>query len=238
MAVVLTLLVLGISSLSNLSTTIAKGVYIDGLDVSGMTQEKALAAVSENTMTMIDSFELTLSYDEKHWVTNASDIGASANIEISVSEAMSAGKDGDFFEMVAERNNIKSQGLYIESQITPDEKLLEKYLTDIKDEIDTPVTEAVISFDPTGYDFFDEKMDSSMMFSITEGIAGRELDINEAKSLVYSAMINRASSEITLPVKEIAPRYSSKELYDIQTLIYHSSSAKSHLIREDSTAQS
>ena len=122
------------------------------------------------------------------------------------------------------------------TKMTVDRQVLEDALQDVKSEIDQPMVEASISFDPSGYNYFEdismpEQDLSKNMFTITPGSVGYAMDYEKAVSELNDALTNGWTANITLEVKEEHPQYTVEELQECTTLIYHSYSKNTH--RED-----
>ncbi len=75
---------------------IMKNVYVEELDVGGMTYDEALNAIS--TAYLFDNTEISVVNGEQTFTINGADIGLSAIPEQTVEKAMSYGKTGNFVQ--------------------------------------------------------------------------------------------------------------------------------------------
>jgi hypothetical protein len=111
-----------------------------------------------------------------------------------------------------------------------DRQVLVDALEDVKKEIDQPMVEPAIKFDPTGigYDEFnDPEFDEiAAMFTITPGHVGYAMDYDKALQDLNDQISEGEgwNADITLAVKESHPTKSVEELQEYTQLQYHSSS--------------
>ena len=222
--------------ISNNSNAIANGITIDGVDVSGMTKEGAYNALFDMANTKISNISVAFRYKDKSWNFTASELQASVNIEEVVAEAFQVGKTGDSKADRETLEQVQASGMAFTTEMTVDRQVLEDALQDVKSEIDQPMVEASITFDPSGYNYFEdismpEQDLSKNMFTITPGSVGYAMDYDKAVQELNDALTNGWTADITLEVKEEHPTYTAEELQECTTLIYHSYSKNSH--RED-----
>jgi len=77
--------------------TIAKGVSINQIDLSGLTYEEAQDKLEEAFKTILD-VEIDLSYQDYHYKIKAEDIGLSYNFQKALEEAYAIGRNGNLLQ--------------------------------------------------------------------------------------------------------------------------------------------
>lgn len=75
--------------------TIAKNVYIEGIDVSGLTQQEAINKL--RSADLLSNKRITLKCNNQAYTLTGADAGLSAKLEDTVSKAVKYGKDGNIF---------------------------------------------------------------------------------------------------------------------------------------------
>ena len=73
--------------------TVAHNVYVEKLNLSGMTYDEALEAISQTPM--FENQEITLTYGEQTFSMNGADIGLAANPDETAKKAFNYGKTGN-----------------------------------------------------------------------------------------------------------------------------------------------
>ncbi len=222
------------------SDAIVSGVTIDGIDVAGMTKDAALAAVNQAAQSKIENISITFRYNDKSWTFTSSELQAAVNSQAVVDRAYAVGRSSDDKNVnKQEIEDAQNYGLVLKTDISVDEAVLIEALKDVKNEIDQPMIEASIEFDPSNYNYFEDKdlpdQDlSQTMFTITPGSVGYVMDYEKALSELNDALNNGWTADITITVKEEHPKYTVEELQECTTLIYHSFSKNTH---RDDTAR-
>lgn len=225
------------SAVSIDSTSMIEGITIDGINVAGMDKEAAYAAVEQAAQTRLNNISVTFRYSDKSWAFTSSELQAAVNTQAVIDRAYSAGRSSEDNKVnKQEIADTKNFGLVLKTDISVDKDFLIEALKDVKEEIDQPMVEAQILFDPTNYNFFEDKSDPSQdlaqtMFTITPGSVGYVMDFDKAVMELNDALTNGWTADITLNVIEEQPKYTVEELQECTTLIYHSYSKNTH--RED-----
>lgn len=209
--------------------TICKGITIDGTDVSGMSYENALTLLNEKNQQKLDSISINLHYLDKSWQYDATKLQATIDTEDVLNTVIKLGHEGTVTERLSLQKEISSQGRAFNTSIKVDEQILINALDEIRSNIDNPMVEGHIEFDPTNYDFFEDKNNpdvdmSRSMFNIIPGKVGFDMDYEGAKNQIYAALQNGYKADITITAEQRAPKFTQQVLEECTTLIYHSSS--------------
>ena len=220
------------------SDAIIEGITIDGINVAGMLKEDAFTAVNDAAQTRLDNISVTFRYNEKSWVFTADELQAAIDVQRVVDQAYAVGRSA---ETAKENRQVieetKNMGLALQTKITvEDRQVLVDALKDVKNEIDQPMVEATIAFDPSNYNGVEYMMDKDNpdvdmtkdMFTITAGSVGYVMDYDKALQELNDALTNGWTADITLTVVEEHPKYTVAELEECRTLVYHSSSKNTH----------
>ena len=105
------------------NTVIEKGVYIGGVDVSGMNTEEATVAVNQYVED-IKTKSIVLVGPKANVTLSLEKMGVTAQTGTAVSEAVSVGKTGNLIKRFKELKNLEEQhyvvdmGLAIDKQAT------------------------------------------------------------------------------------------------------------------------
>ncbi len=208
---------------------IMEGISIDGLDVSGMTKEAAYQVVETAADEKLKNISITFRYNDKEWKFTAEDLQAKIVVEGAVETAYETGKSDSVIDRFKTYQEISSDGLTLKTEFLVDRQVLVNALADVKAEIDQPMIEPSINFDPTDYDFFEDKANpdvdmSKDMFTITEGKVGYAMDYDKALQALNDQLEDGWTADIDLTVKESYPTLSKEVLEECTTLVYHASS--------------
>ena len=119
------------------NTLIEKGVYIGGVDVSGMTAEEATSAVNAY-VTGLQNQWITLVGPKNTLRYQLKDLGLSAKTSVAVKEAVAVGNSGSLIKRYMDLQNLKKEdcvidmGLQIDKQLTANKIYGKRSKIDIK----------------------------------------------------------------------------------------------------------
>lgn len=166
---------------------IQSGVFIKGINVSGLTKEQAIAVVnSELDKQMNDHIELI--YKNNNYYVEVEQIGAKFDIESSVNYAFNIAKTGvfledmkDYFMVLMAKIEIEPKLIYNDEELTNYLKTIESYLPD--------------QLQQHGFYVEDGKL------IVTNGINGAGIEIEELKKMIVAAIqdISYSNSYIQIP---------------------------------------
>lgn len=218
--------------------TICKGITIDGTDVSGMSYDNALTHLTQKNQQKLDSISINLHYLDKSWHYDAAKLQATIDTEDVLNTAVKLGHEGSVTERLSAQKEISSQGRAFNTSIKVDEQILINALDEIRSNIDNVMVEGHIEFDPTNYDFFEDKKNpdvdmSRSMFKIIPGKVGYDMDYEGAKNQIYAALQNGYKADINITAEQKSPKFTQQVLEECTTLIYHSSSEITSKNRKD-----
>ena len=115
-------------------STIAKGVKINQIDISGLTYEEARDKLEEAFKTILD-VEIELDYDDYQYKIKADDVGLSYDFQKELDEAYSIGRKGNLLQCNYQLIVTAIAGKYI----NVDYKYSDTDVDSVVDEISTSV---------------------------------------------------------------------------------------------------
>lgn len=175
--VLLSLIIFGTFSFINLtSTKIAKGVYIKGIDVSGLTKEDATKKISSYVSSSIPE-EIKLKHNDFETSLSTSQLSIYFNTEEAINMAYNIGKNGNIFQKNTEILNTLFSKVNIDPGFSIDEEQLKKDLQDISTKLPDKVIESSCYID-----------DNRLI--ITKGQAGKSIKVEDSANYITKEINN------------------------------------------------
>ncbi|MCH5266365.1 MAG: VanW family protein [Lachnospiraceae bacterium] len=106
---------------------ICEGVYVDTVDLSGMTREQAESAIGEY-VDKLSSRTLSVDVNGKQVTTTLSELEYTCNANDYIEEAMKVGKEGNLFSNYAEIKEVGSEHMVYQLEFSYSEKKLKKFV--------------------------------------------------------------------------------------------------------------
>ncbi len=125
----------------NNSNNIAKGIYIYGIDISGLSKKQATDKVSSK-FKQIQATDIKLFYKDYEAVINPSEINLSFDISSAVNYAFSIGKSGNIFKDDYAVLNAMINGVNVTPSYSLDEKSLQSTLDNLSKNLPNAVKES------------------------------------------------------------------------------------------------
>ncbi|MCI8505865.1 MAG: hypothetical protein HFI67_06725 [Lachnospiraceae bacterium] len=188
---------------------IADGVYIDTVDVSGLTAEQALKAVQSH-VDEIGKKTLTLTLEGAEGVepitTTAADLGLHTD-ELSsiVMEALALGKGGNLIVRYKAEKDLQVSNQVYEFGLAVDEKRIEEFVTEKTSGLTMEPVEAELTRTSGG-------------FSVTESQNGITVDVPATVSEVQAAFRDWKREDVSLAAvaEIIVPKKTTELLSQVQ----------------------
>ncbi len=191
------------------------GVYVDGIQLGGMTPEQAMNSVQSQIRQRNDAWSVSLNYQGELLATiNADMLGMSVDLGEVMNNAWIQGHQGAdeqrYSDMLALEENP-----YYGYTATPsgDTSVIDSLMKRIKDGIDTPAVNATAVFDPT----------AAYPFVYTEEVYGKSLDTGPLIEQLYHMVSTMQSGRIEITPDTIAPRITKADLmkhYMLRSSVY------------------
>lgn len=193
------------------SETIAKGIYVYGVDISGLSKQGAYEKISEYFETEVYSKDITLYYEDFKTYIKPDEISLNYDIESAVNYAFSVGKSGNIFKDNYYAFDAMLNGLNIIPTYKIDESSLENILNDISTELPNAVIESSYYIE-----------DSTLI--ITKGSDGYIVNSDQTAISVKNSISNLGyiSEEILLSLTPKSP--TPVDIEKIHTEIYKEAS--------------
>lgn len=207
--------------------TIHNGVYVDGVDLSGMTQEQAKAAVAAYVEEMGNA-TLTVEIFGNPLNVTMAELGLSCTNPQVVEEAAKLGRTGNIIRRYKDRKDLEHENKVYELEWTLDGTLVSDFVT-------TQCTQ----FDQEAVDASLKRVDGA--FEIVPGQTGVKLDAAGAEDVILKYVENEwslASESIELPVETAYPRGTEEELSRVKDVLgtYTTSYTTSNAARSKNVA--
>lgn len=156
------------------SDTIQSGVYIKGINVSGLTKKEAIALIENELKDKMEA-PLELTYKNNKYYLEIEQIGAKFNIEESVNYALSIAKSGDFFSDLQEYITTFLTNINIEPNLIYNDEMLTMYLENIESNLPDQLEEP-------SYYIEDEEL------IITNGKDGVGIEMTPLKQMIIDSI--------------------------------------------------
>ena len=188
----------------NLSATdtFLEGTYVNGIDISGMTQSQAENIISYSLLSSRSDIKLNLIYKDKTWTFSGSDFEVKNEVGPALTEVMKVGHSGNFIQRYRDKNKIKKDGLTVNVSYKTVLGGLDEKLDAIASEIETLGEDPKVIFNP----------DANPMFSLTEGKSSIIVDRAKLLNLIDDGLQNLKTLDIEIPVIEIPVEIDSNKI--------------------------
>lgn len=169
------------------SDVIQSGVFIKGINVSGLTKEEAISVISSELKTKMND-QVVLTYKNYEFYVDVEQIEAKFDIEASVNFALNVAKNGNFFENMQEYISVLMSKIDIEPILTYNENALNKYLEMIESNLPDQLVQSSYY------------VDDDTLF-ITNGVNGAGIYMDEMKNTIINAIqdVSYIHSYIEIP---------------------------------------
>lgn len=186
---------------SSNSNTICKGIYINTVDVGGMTKEEALEALSQYMETAKDT-NITVFVDENTVPATVADFGMEADLESTVDTALDFGKTGNFIKRYKEIKDLENESLIIPLQVKVNQEMTEQFVSEKCSVYDIPAENASMKRE-------------NGAFIITDETIGRMVEVDQTAAKIEETLCQDWSfedTEIEAVMTEDDPEYTRESL--------------------------
>jgi len=178
---------------------IAEGVTIAGVDVGGMNEDEATAAVRRKLLAPL-RHSLTVDFEGQSWKLAGKKLKIRADIDSAVEEAVEDSQEGGFPGRLVRYVS----GGEVDEQITPpvaySERAINRFVRHVAEEVDREPQDADVE---PSYD----------SLTVVAGKPGRKLRDNLLEKDLKAAVLNaEAPHEITAKVHAIKPEVTKREV--------------------------
>lgn len=185
------------------SNTISNNVFIEDVDLSQLTKEKAIDIVSKKYSPK----EIILKYNEDTYVITPDEINLNYNIEKLVNQAYDYTKTDSYFENLKRYFELKNKSYKLKINPTYDENKLSESIQKISKSINIQTVNAKVWVSDTG------------SISYSPSTTGKELDITNTKEIIYDMIKSKKYDDIQLKVDIKEPKISTESAKSVNTLL-------------------
>ncbi len=184
------------------------GIYIDGVEVSGITKEQALIKLRNEfeSNRNYKSKSISLIYGDKTWNIPIKNIGYEFDFDSTLNYAYNIGREGSLINRLKTINSLENRSINLMVSGKYDNEIVLELLKKIKKEID-------FSGIPSTYNYNYGKI------SYTNDMEGRSLDIDSNAKLIETQILNRNFNDVFLIVRTIKPSISLADVQDLKDII-------------------
>ena len=167
------------------------GVWMGGINLSGLTTEQAAAVLSER-LTYPETGKIVFRDGQKVWISRPADLGLSLDVHASAQSAYNLGRRGDPLSRVVGLVRAMKSGRSIPPQLVYDERKAYAALAGIAAQVDKPTIEA--SLDIKG-----------AQVNAVPGQVGRHVDVSATLSPLINQMRSMTDGLVQLVIVETPP---------------------------------
>ena len=185
---------------------IYSGVYIDGVNVSGLEINLAIEKLNDAIDQLIPIKREVLEYDGNAWEYPFENLGIGFNTEEAVKKAYSIGRNGNIFYRLYSiiKTRINEREIYLEVYF--DRELMTEALKNIKQQVDRQEKNAQVQF-------VDNKI------TLVNHEVGKKLDINKNLDNWTAKLEGKDYTALRLIVDEIEPEIKESDIKNIDGII-------------------
>ncbi|MBW9170280.1 VanW family protein [Clostridium estertheticum] len=187
---------------------ILPGVKIGNEDLTGKTRKEAQTIINDKYASDVMKKKITIVTDEKKYIIDYKMVEAKYNVDQTVEQALTYGKDGNMFQKYKAITHPVSKQIKLTFEYN--DKAVDKILKGIAKDIDKNAKNATITKDIGG------------QFFVTNDVIGKQLEVDKLKNDIKSKIdvgVSKDDDYIKAAVKDIKPKISEAALKTINTRI-------------------
>lgn len=193
---------------SVLDSTIAQGVYVGRVDVSGLTEQQARATLEEYVESMMNT-TYTLQGPSGSISMTGADMGITLDAEAAAAKAMTVAHSGNLVNRFVEKKNLEKTNVVVDMDLVIDKQAIANYIYNKQDKLNNEAVDATLKRE-------------NGAFVYVEGSTGTEVDIVPSVLSINDYLLNTwnaGEDTIDLVVTEVQPRGSRDELAQVTDLL-------------------
>lgn len=185
--------------------TCYNGVYVDDIHIGGMTREEAKAAIEQKQQERISGLSVTAVFEDLKWEYTMQDVSYFFNTDDVLNEAFNLGREGTMAERYEYINNLQTEPVHFETQLTIDASPLQGAVQEIADALYVaPVDASILKFDP--------KLPEEERFEFQAEQVGRQADTSKLFSDMKQAFESQTYGQVQITVEPIEPEIKLENL--------------------------
>lgn len=188
---------------------IVTGIYVEDIDLSGLTETEAEAAIEDYVATFGDA-QITLhAPEEGEIVTSAAELGLEWGNREILDEAVSFGRDGDILQCYKELRDLEYTNKVYEVSFDFDKNKIRSVIEENAQQYDQEAVNATLQKTENG-------------FEITEGQTGRVIDRDGTTDTVYDYLTgdwDGGACDLDMQVELSEPQGTAEELEKVKDVL-------------------
>ena len=180
---------------------IYNNIFINGIDVSGLTQEAALEKVTRE-LAYINDFQIAVSWAggrrAETYTLNFSEFGVGYQIAAAVARAYEIGRSGSLFERFTVVMGLNDNGYHIEAVYYYDNELVLDVISQFL-RYNQPAVDATLVF-------------VGGSFSISEGRHGYTIDVAAMQADITRILNSKTNGSLQINTVMVQPNYTAQDL--------------------------
>ena len=201
-------------------TRIADGIYIGSVNVGGMTEDEAEAAIDAYAQS-VDEAVFTLSANGKNVEVTAQELGVSFESSQAVSEAFAVGKSGNLIKRYKDKKDLEQGGKVFDLPLSINETAATEVLTEKAEKLNNDAVNNGL-------------VREGGQFKFIAGSAGVEVNVEKSVAVIEDFLKDNwdgTDASIDLVAEVVEPEGSEEQLKKVKDLLggystnYSSSSA-------------
>lgn len=187
---------------------ICNGVYIDDIDISGMTKEQAKEAIDQY-VEELKTKEVAIALDNEVVVKTVGDLGFETSEHTYIEDALNVGKTGNLIHRYKEIKDTEHGGLHYKLEFTLDESKIQEILETECSIYDVPYVNASM-----------ERVNGAFVYTNEE--TGRKLLVEETKEEIMNSIFNEWNHEnlmVNAIIVDDEPLYTREQVEQCNDLL-------------------
>lgn len=132
----------------DIGETFYPGVYVDGVNLGGMTMDEARQALGEKSGQTAEDFEIILAAGDLKWRISSQEVPLTWNTEDVLRRAYAVGRKGSLEERYMQARKLENMGEYFETGFTYDRNAVRKLTDTVVNRLSVECKNArVVAFD-------------------------------------------------------------------------------------------
>ncbi|HHY91855.1 MAG TPA: hypothetical protein GX511_00780 [Firmicutes bacterium] len=178
---------------------IVPGVQAAGQDLSHLSAAGAKERLAPAAAALAET-ELFLQAKERTYTVKAADIGITADVALTVQNALAVGHSGNIWQQLMERRQVRREGRSLPLELGLDTRKLQGYLAQLAQDVDVTPQDARLTLN--------EKNEAVPV----AGKPGRALALAESEERIIAA-VRQGGGHVELVVQEIPPKHTVADLW-------------------------
>ncbi|MBN2878510.1 MAG: VanW family protein [Clostridia bacterium] len=237
-------------------TKILDNVYINEINMGGLTKEQAIDKLIALSQNLADNFSIDLTYGEKMWIISSDDLNYDplSAIDSAVSEAIEYGHNGTLVERIAAIRS--AHPVKIPCNLLYDEASIVNMLEHAKSELVCPFNPDAVTFSPQAEKTYTIDDLTALNYIPQESIEDQaeldnlnsylktvfeynldapvyEMNVEKTLDKILEDLSYDNIADVELAIEKGDNYYSIDELKNRTTLVYHSSSGIAYISTYD-----